>query len=118
MSLTLNAKTYTGDAYGSNAVGYIGASKTVSAKDDFVLRRTAPTPVANFSGVAKASAKMTRTLTLTNALTPTGDGIVEIKFSIPVGAASADVDALLNDVGSYLSSASAKTLAKTQQIAY
>jgi len=118
LSLTFNAKTYAPDSYGSNAVGYIGATKTVSIKDDFVLRRTAPSPVSNFSGVAKASAKMTRTLTLTNALTPSGDGIVEIKFSIPVGAASADVDALLNDTGAYLSSASAKLLAKNQQVSY
>lgn len=118
MSLTFNTKTYSADSYGSNAVGYIGAAKTVTTKDDFILRRIAPSPVSNFSGVAKVTAKMTRTLTLTNALTPTSDGMVEIKVTVPVGAASADVDALLNDTGAYLSSASAKTLAKNQQISY
>jgi hypothetical protein len=118
MSLTINAKTFTADSFNSNAVGYIGSTKTVSVKDDFVLRRITPSPVANFSGVAKGFAKLTRTLTLTGALTPAGDGIIEVRVSVPVGAASADVDALLNDTGAYLSSASGKTWAKTQQISY
>lgn len=118
MSLTFNAKTFTSDSFGSNAIGYIGVGKTVSVKDDFTLRRIAPTPVATYSGVGKGFAKLTRTVTLTGAITTSGDVSIEVRVSVPVGAAGADVDALLNDTGAFLSSASAKTWAKTQQITF
>lgn len=116
MSLTINTKTYTPDSFQQNAVGYIGAAKTVSAKDDVVLRRTAPKPTDMFSGVGRTSAKLTRTLTLTGAKTLASDAIGEVNISIPVGYASADVDSLLNDLGSFVSSASFKAHVKSQQI--
>jgi hypothetical protein len=118
VALTINAKTYNADSYAQNAVGYIGSAKTVTVKDDVILRRTAPKPTSVFSGVGRTSAKMTRTLTLTGALTPTGEAILEISVSVPVGYASADVDTLLNDMGAYLASASFKTHVKSQQISY
>jgi len=118
MSLTINAKTYTADSFQQNVVGYIGASKTVSAKDDVSLRRTAPKASDVFSGVGRTTAKLTRTLTLTGAKTLTGDAICEINVSVPVGFTAADVDTLLNDMGAYLASASFKTLVKSQQINY
>jgi hypothetical protein len=118
MSLTINAKTYTADLYGSTAVGYIGTAHTVSVKDDVRLARTAPKTTATFSGVGRTSAKLTRTLTLTGALTPTWDGILDIQCTIPVGAASADVDSMLNDMGAFLASASFKTHVKGAQISF
>lgn len=118
MSLVFNTKTYTADSYGQNAVGYVGAAKTVSVKDDLSLKRVSPKPTAVFSGVGRTQAKITRTSTLTGALTPTGDAILSIDVSVPVGMASADVDALLNDMGALLSSASFKTHVKSQQITY
>lgn len=118
MALTINAKTYNADSYATNTVGYIGAAKTVSVKDDVRLARTAPKATATFSGVGRTQAKMTRTLTLTGALTPTGDAICSIDISVPVGYASADVDTLLNDMGAFLASASFKTHVKAQQISY
>jgi hypothetical protein len=118
MSLTINAKTYTADSFGVNAVGYIGSLKTVSVKDDVSLKRTAPKVTTVFSGVGRTAAKMTRTLTLTGALTPQSDALVEISVSVPVGFAGADVDSLLNDMGSFLASASFKTHVKSQQISY
>jgi hypothetical protein len=118
MSLTVNAKTYTPDAYQQNAVGYIGSLKTVSVKDDIILKRVQPKPTAVFSGVGRTEAKLTRTLVLTGALSPSGDGIVDINISVPVGFASADVDALLNDMGAYLASAPFKLLVKTQQLVF
>lgn len=118
MALTINAKTYTADSYQKDTVGYIGTGKTVTVKDDVRLARTAPKPTQVFSGVGRTQAKMTRTLTLTGALTPTGDAIVDISVSVPVGYASADVDTLLNDMGSFLASASFKTHVKSQQISY
>lgn len=118
MSLTVNAKTYSADSYGTNQVGYIGSLKTVSVKDDIRLARTAPKPTITFSGLGRTEAKLSRTLTLTGALSPTGDGILTISVAVPVGAASADIDSLLNDMGSFLSSATFKTHVKSQQISY
>jgi len=116
MSLSINAKTYTGDSFQQNAVGYIGTLKTVSVKDDVVLRRVSPKVTAVFSGVGRTNAKLTRTLTLTNAKTLTGDAIVDVNVSVPVGYASADVDAMLNDFGAFLASATFKSHVKSQQI--
>jgi hypothetical protein len=116
MSLTINAKTYTADSFQQNAVGYIGSLKTVSVKDDVVLRRTAPKATIAFSGVGRTSAKLTRTLTLTGAATLAGDAIGEFGVSVPVGYSSADVDALLNDMGAFIASASFKAHVKSQQI--
>jgi len=118
MSLTINTKTFTADRYGQDAIGYVGPAHTLSLLDDVQLSRVAPKPTSVFSGVGRTSAKLTRTLTLTDALTPTGNAIVSISVSVPVGAASADVDDLLNDMGSFLSSATAKTHVKGLQISY
>nr|QDH89588.1 MAG: hypothetical protein H4Bulk462432_000002 [Leviviridae sp.] len=118
MSLTINAKIFTADSFGVNAVGYLGPAHTLTLKDDVRLGRTAPKPTAVFSGVGRTSAKLTRTLTLTAALTTTGDCICDISVSMPVGAASADIDSILNDMGSFLSSASFKTHVKGQQISF
>lgn len=118
MSLTINAKTYGADSYQQNIVGYTGAAKTVSVKDDVVLKRIQPKPTSAFSGIGRTTAKLTRTLTLTGALTPTWDGILEINVNVPVGAASADIDALLNDMGAFLASATFKTHVKSQTITF
>jgi len=118
MSLVFNTKTYNADSYGTNLVGYIGALKSVTIKDDLKLGRTAPKPTTTFSGVGRTSAKLTRTLALTGALTPSGDAIVEISVSVPAGYTAADVDALLNDTGALLSGADFKTHVKSQKISF
>lgn len=118
MALTFNTKTYNADSYAGNRVGYVGALKTVSIKDDLSLSRSAPSPTANFSGVGKTMARLTRTLALTGAATLTGDAICKIEVSVPVGFASADIDALLNDMGALLSGADFKAHVKTQKINY
>lgn len=118
MALTVNAKTYTGDSFQQNQVGYNGPGKTASVKDDIVLRKAAAKSSATFSGVVRTGAKLTRTLTLTGAKTTSGDAILEISCSIPVGFAAADVDAILNDMGSLLASASFKTHVKTPQVSF
>jgi len=118
MSLTINAKTYTADSFQANQVGYIGAGKTVSVKDDVVLRRTAPKATDVFSGVGRTSSKLTRTLSLTGAKTPTADMIGDVSISAPVGYTAADVDTFLNDLGAFISSASFKAHVKSQQVAF
>lgn len=118
MALSINAKSYTADSFQKDIVAYSGPSNTVSVKDIARLARTAPKPTAAYSGTGRTQAKLTRTLTLTGALTATGDAILEINVGVPVGAASADVDTLLNDMGAYLASADFKTHVKSQKISY
>lgn len=118
MSLTVNAGTYTADSFGASAIGYVGPAKTSSVKDDLILRRTAPKPTSTFSGVAREQAKLTRTKALTGALTPSGELIADLQFSLPVGTADTDIDALCADLGAFVASASFKTFLKTQKISY
>lgn len=118
MGLTVNAKAYGGDGFTSNAVTYIGPLKTVTVRDEIVLRRNGQVATPDYSGNSHTSAKLTRTLTLTGALSPTGLASLEIKVAIPVGAASADVDSILNDMGSFLSSATFKTHVKTPAVSF
>jgi hypothetical protein len=118
MSLSVNSKTYTPDSFQKDIVSYIGTGKTASVKDDVRLARTAPKATAVFSGVGRASAKLTRTLTLTSAITALGDAIVDVQVSVPVGFTGADVDTMCDDIGAFVASASFKTLAKNQKISY
>ena len=118
MSLTINAKTFTPDSFNKDSVSYIGSGKTLSIKDDAKLSRVAPKPTVSFSGVGRTEAKLTRTFTLTSALTPTWDGICKIEVSIPVGTAGADVDTMLNDMGAFLASADFKTHVKSQKVSF
>lgn len=112
MSLSVNAKTYNADSVGPNLVGYAGPLHTSTVKDKLNLGRTNAKPTSLFSGVTRTDAKLTRTLTLTGALTPTGDGILDIRTSMPVGAAAADIDAFLDDLGAFLASATYKDFVK------
>lgn len=116
MTLTVNAKTFTADSFQKDSVGYTGPAHTLTSKDYVRLSRVAAKPTATLSGVARTEAKLTRTLALTGALTSSHDAILAIPISIPVGAASADIDAMLNDMGALLSSAAFKTHVKQQLI--
>lgn len=118
MSLTFNTKTYAADSFSTNQVIYYGAAKTMTLKDTLSLTRTEPKPTADFSGISRTSAKLVRTVALTGAKTTSGDLIVEILVRVPVGAASADVDAILNDTGAFLSAASFKTHVKVPQVSF
>lgn len=118
MALTINTKTFNADAFGSNAVGYIGPLKTQSVRDDLSLRRTAAKGTATFSGVSRYLAKLTRTLTLTSAKTPVWEAIVNVDVGLPVGASGADVDTICDDLASLIGSANFKTYLKTQKISF
>lgn len=118
MTLAINSKTYTANSFQKDAVVYSGPNHTVSNKDSMKLARVAPKPVGDFSGVGRTSSKLTRTHTLTGALTPSGDLIVNIDVAVPVGTNGTDVDTALNDLGAYVASAAYKTLVKAQLINY
>jgi len=117
MALTVNAKSYTGDGYSANAVAYVGPAHTITVKDDLRVTRVLPKPTSVFSGVARQSFKLTRTHTLTGALTTLGDSISEMSFSVPVGTPTADIDTICADLGAFIASAAFKTMVKTQVIA-
>jgi hypothetical protein len=101
MTITVNTKAYAFDTNPSADQGvHVGPNQTFSVKDVLVLARTAAKPTDTYAGNARASAKFQRTLTL-------GDGskavaTAEASFSIPVGAAEADVDSLRDDLGDLL----------------
>jgi len=117
MSLTVNAKAYTLDTYpSSNAAAYVGPAHTASVKDDLRVSRTAAKPSTAFSGVMRQAFKLTRTHTLTGALTTTGDSISEMSFSLPVGVAAADIDTICADLGAFIATAAFKTMVKSQVI--
>lgn len=116
MALTFNTKTYSGDSFAQNSIGYIGTAKTASIKDDLLMSRSAPKPTDTFSGLSRTEAKLTRTLVLTAAKTATGDAKVRVMVDVPVGYAAADVDTLLNDAGALVSGADFKAHVKTQKI--
>jgi len=118
MSLSVNAKTYNLDSNTVNYAVYAGPLNTLSVKDVVKLSRTPAKPTAQLSGVSRTDAKLTRTLTLTGALTPAHDAIGDFSMSVPVGAASADIDAILNDMGAYIASAAFKTHVKSQAIMF
>lgn len=117
MSITVNSKTYATDSHVTpNVVSYVGPDNTASVKDKLSIGRTAAKPTSTFSGVIRSDVKLTRTLTLTNALTATGDGILEIKTSFPVGTAGTDIDESLDDMAALLASTDYKTLVKNSKI--
>lgn len=118
MSWTFNTKAFTADGYAQNATVYLGPAHTVSVKDDLRISRVAAKPTSTFSGVSRFATKLTRTLTLTGALTSTGEAIIDISGSIPIGAAGADVDAMVNDLAAAMAHANFKLIAKNGQINY
>ncbi|DAD50849.1 coat protein [ssRNA phage SRR5466727_6] len=118
MTLAINAKTYTADSFNKDSVGYAGPNHTVTVSDYAKLARTAPKKTSQSSGVGRTLAKLTRTATLTGALEPTRDMIGEVNFTLPVGAAGADVDTMLNDLGAFVASATFKTHVKSQLVSF
>lgn len=118
MSLTPGALTYPPDSYQKDSVGYIGVLKTASVKDDIVLSRVAPKPTSVFSGVLRTRAKLTRTYALTGALTPTGDVIVEVSASVPVGMSATDVATVKGVVADMVTDGDFLTLVRDGKITY
>lgn len=109
MTITINTLAYDEDtSLNSNLVRYNGPSATFSVKDFLDLGRTPPKPTPTFAGVARATAKRTKTVTLSDG--STADAIVRIECSLPVGMAKADADALRDDIGDFAISANGDSL--------
>lgn len=114
--MLFNTRTYAVDRVQPDSVAYAGPAKSLTNKDDLVLSRVYPKPTSAFAGVAKPSAKLTKTVVTNSTLGTTADAIVRFEGSLPVGISNADVDALLADFASWLATADAKSLFKTLDI--
>lgn len=79
------------EEYQNRAV-YIGEDHTIAQKDSLSMYRTFPKTSGNFKGVGKTSVKFSKDITVlgvdgvSNLTSPI---IVEVSFSIPVGATAA-----------------------------
>lgn len=117
MALTLNTLAYNQDTnINGNKVSYHGPSHTFSTKDQIVLSRVAAKPSATFAGVARAEAKRTKTVTLSDGTK--ADAIVTISCSLPVGMAEADADSLRDDIGDFAISTDCKSLFWNHDLTY
>lgn len=114
--MLINTKTYSADSFQKDSISYTGPLKSVSVKDELRLARTAPRGTVNFSGLGRTNAKMVRSITLTNALTPKGDVIGSVDVALPVGASSTDVDNFLDDLAAFVASDEFKAHVTAQKI--
>lgn len=115
MALTVNAKSYTADGWDTNSVRFQGPAHTVSVKDRIIQKKTDAKPTDLYSGTSRFQVKVSRTHTLTGAKTSTADGYADLNFALPVGIASADVDAYCADLGAYIATAGFKAALKAGQ---
>jgi hypothetical protein len=116
VTITVNTKAYAFDTNPTPDAGrHVGPAQTYQVKDYLDLRRTAPKPTADFDGVARASLKFVRTVTLADG--SKADAIAEASFSIPVGMAEADIDSLRDDLGDLLISQNGDDAVYKQDIA-
>lgn len=115
MALTVNAKAYALDSQVSaNTVKYAGPLKTFTVKDDIALSRTDPKPTATFAGMSRSETKLTRTLTLADA--SKADAIFSFQCAVPVGAVTADVEAMLDDLAAWFATSAASDLIQKLKI--
>lgn len=109
MALTLNTKSYTNDtARSADSYRYLGSLATFSFKDYLDLWRKAPVQTSTSAGKGRAMVKLTRTVT--DGTDEVGDAIVKIESSFPADAQTADLQALLNDLGAWLDGAEATNI--------
>lgn len=115
MTVTVNTRAYAFDSNPTPESGrHTGPAQTFQVKDLLDLKRTAPKPTATFAGVARATAKFARTVTLSSG--SKAELIGEASFSIPVGTADADIDLIRDDLGDYLISSGAGDLLKKHDV--
>jgi hypothetical protein len=115
MSITLNTLAYSQDtAPNPERMNYVGSSNTYTTRDELSLARTQPKPNGDYRGNARFEVRRTKTLTLDDD--KMSDCVVKVQVSVPVGAAIADVMALVDDVGDFLISSDAQTLVENEKI--
>lgn len=116
MSLTINTRSYNLDRQTPDANSFAGPSHTITTNDKFEMKRVYPKASNGFRGVARPTAKLTKTVTINSVTGETADAIVTLSASLPVGMTEAAIDVLLADFSSFCASNDAKTLFKTLDI--
>jgi hypothetical protein len=109
MSISVNSKTYNFDTtINRDLVQYDGPANTISIKDILQARRSRSAATTDFSGMARSSIKLTRTVT--DGTDVVGDAIVEISVAFPVDGQASEHQAMLDDLGAWAVTASATGL--------
>jgi hypothetical protein len=112
--MLLNTRTYNRHRGLPDSVFYAGPAHTFSNHDLVELKRSEPKPTKDNPGVAKPLFRVNRTVpTGTDA---SGLAIMTLQASLPVGMASADIDALLADLAAWAASNEAKAHFKSLDI--
>lgn len=101
MPFTLNTRVYTPFRQLPDSTIFAGPGNTVSSTDTVSMRRVFPVPTKTDLGVAHPAVKVVKTLTLADGVTKK-NMIIDIYASVPVGAASADVLLVLDDVADFI----------------
>lgn len=115
MSLTVNALAYANDtSRGPDAFRYLGPANTLSIKDYVDVWRKAPISTSTSAGKGRSLVKLTRTLT--DGTVAVGDGILKVETSLPVGATSAQLQAMITDLATWLLTAAADSILIDQEI--
>lgn len=115
MALTLNAKTYTADGFGTDSVHFQGPLQTTTVNDGLVQKKYAAKPTATSSGKHRFLVKLARSHVLTGAKETVSGGSTEILFTLPVGISDAERDAYCADLGAYIATAGFKAALKSLQ---
>lgn len=97
MALTVSTKAYNQDRIQPDTILYTGPANTMSVQDAIELKRAYPKPVGEFGGMARPGFRLVRTVVLNSDPSTTALMSLTISGAIPVGAAGADIDALLAD---------------------
>lgn len=77
-----------------NRSSYIGADHLPDTRNTLAIYRTFPTKSGNFKGTAKSSVKFTQDVEVAgvdSSTTLTAPIILDLSFSVPVGATTADL---------------------------
>lgn len=105
MTITIDAEAYEAQSFNPTSVVYSGPAHTITNVDTLKLAALGPKPTTVFSGVARREAKFTRTMTLTDSLTPKHPAILTTDVSVPVGADPAAITEMVSDYALFVSSA-------------
>lgn len=116
MALTVNAKTYNNDTSRSADIfRYLGPAHDSDSNDMIDLYRYSAPSGALGTVKSKVRFKLTRAATDGTDQLST-DYIVDLLISVPTGAATAEVAALVDDLGAWLATSAADDLVQSHII--
>lgn len=116
MAITYNTRSYTEYRNSPDSIAYAGPAHTLTLKDNLSCARVLPKPTSTFAGVARPSLKQVKTVVVNATTGETADMIYTVSASIPVGAPSADIDAIHADLAAFINSADCKSLFKSLKL--